>query len=495
MTAIATAPPATAAAPIPTSQVPLLDDADRLLVKRFSYGVTPDLAAEVNNLGAATWFERQLQPENIADGFAANLVNWFPKFERSPAQLWAGRGDGFMDLDYCYDFQNWTLLRRIYSKRQVHEAMTEFWSNHLHVDVPANKTWTWRYDYDRTIRQHALGRFDEMLEAAILHPSMLCYLDQALSSRRSINENLGRELLELHTVGRGAGYTEDQVRNSAYILTGWNVDLWNTWKLSYQPDDHWVGAVRVMDFSATNSSPDGQQLSRSYLRYLAHHPETAKRIARKLAVRFVSDAPSQQLVDDLAGVFSASGTDIKATLRALIRHPEFAGSRGSKVRTPTEDLAATYRALQVEVLAPSGKSSDAAVTLRWLTSAMGQTPFNWTSPDGFPDTGDAWVSTARMLGSFSIHWATAGGWRPDTGVRFQSSQYFFPPLPARFDACVDHAHRLMFARPVPPRVLTAVCQAVGLNPGDSITGGHAVTSSRFGRVLTTLLDSRELLKR
>ncbi len=494
MTVLATAPPATLAAAMPTSQIPLLDDADRLVVKRFSYGVTPDLAAEVNNLGAATWFERQLRPENISDGFAANMQSWFPKLGRSAAQLWAGRGGGFMDMNYCYDFQNWTLLRRIYSQRQVHEVMTEFWSNHLHVDIPANKTWTWRFDYDRTIRQHALGRFDELLEAAILHPSMLCYLDQAQSSRRNINENLGREVLELHTVGRGAGYGEDQVRNSAYILTGWKVDLWDTWKLSYQPADHWVGPVRVLDFSSPNSSPDGQQLSRNYLRYLAHHPETAKRIARKLAVRFVSDEPSEQLVNELAAVFSSSGTDIKATLRALIRHPEFASSRGRKVRTPTEDLIATYRSLQVEILPPN-KASDAAMSLEGLTRSMGQTPFNWTSADGFPDTGDAWTSTSRMLGSFKVHWITANGWTPGSGIRFQSPQYFLPPLPARFDACVDHVHRIMFARPVLPRVLAAVCQAVDLDPGAVITGGHAVTSYKFPRVLTTLLDSRELLKR
>lgn len=494
MTALATAPHPTVAGSMPTSQIPLLDDSDRLLAKRFSYGVTTDLAAEVNNLGASSWFERQLQPESIPDGFAANMQSWFPKLGRSAQQLEA-QHNGFMDLDYCADFQNWALLRRIYSQRQVHEVMTEFWSNHLHVDIPANKTWTWRFDYDRTIRQHALGRFDEMLEAAILHPSMLCYLDQAQSSRRNINENLGREVLELHTVGRGAGYNEDQVRNSAYILTGWKVDMFDTWRLSYQPADHWVGPVRVLDFSSPNSSPDGQQLSRNYLRYLAHHPETAKRIARKLAVRFVSDEPSQQLVDDLAAVFGSSGTDIKATLRALIRHPEFLSSRGRKVRTPTEDLAATYRSLQVEVLPPSGKSSDAAKSLTQLARAMGQLPFEWTSPDGFPDTADAWASTSRMLGSFKVHWGTAGGWTPGTGVRFQSPQYFLPSLPARFDACVDHAHRLMFAREVPPRVLTAVCQAAELDPDAVITGGHAVTSYKFPRVLTTLLDSRELLKR
>ena len=217
----------------------------------------------------------------------------------------------------------------------------------------ADLTWMWRHGYDALIRKHALGRFDQMLQAAIIHPTMLTYLDADVSMvvRSSagvvelINENLGRELLELHTVGRTAGYTESMVKDSAYILTGWTIDRMRTWARSYEPNIHYTGPVSVLEFSSPNDQRDGRQVLRNYLQYLAHHPATAQRIARKLAVRFVSDTPSQRLVDHLATVFQNSGTDIKTTLRALVRDREFKGSAGDKVRTPTDDMAATVRAL------------------------------------------------------------------------------------------------------------------------------------------------------
>ncbi|MEJ7741577.1 MAG: DUF1800 family protein [Nocardioidaceae bacterium] len=130
---------------------------------------------------------------------------------------------------------------------------------------------------------------------------------------------------------------------------------------------------------------------RRYLNYLAHHPATAQRIARKLAVRFVSDDPSSGLVAHLAQVFSRSGTDIKETLRALVRHPEFKASAGKKVRTPSEDLVATLRAYDVDITRPQ-RESDAANAIYYLSKNMGQAPFGWERPDGFPDNGSAWSS-------------------------------------------------------------------------------------------------------
>ena len=117
-------------------------------------------------------------------------------------------------------YQRWLLMRRIRTKRQVQEVMTEFWLNHLNVPANGDATFTWRFDYDRQIRARALGSFRDILYAAVTHPAMGIYLNNAVSTKSHPNENLGRELLELHTVGRGE-YTEDDVKNSARILTGW----------------------------------------------------------------------------------------------------------------------------------------------------------------------------------------------------------------------------------------------------------------------------------
>jgi hypothetical protein len=144
-----------------------------------------------------------------------------------------------------------TLARQIWSSRQLYEVMVDFWSNHLNVTNPFDGGWDTRTEYDNTvIRANALGRFSDMLVASARSPAMMRYLDNFRSDKRSVNENYGRELLELHTVGLGAKYTEDDVRQSAYILTGRTVD--NNGKFYYDPKRHWTGAVKVLDFTHPN---------------------------------------------------------------------------------------------------------------------------------------------------------------------------------------------------------------------------------------------------
>src|SRR6476469_8734572 len=149
------------------------------------------------------------------------------------------------------------MLRHIYSRRTVLETMTDFWSNHLHVPAADDLAWVYRYSYDQLLRQHALGKFDALLEAATLHPAMLLYLDTWRSEKGAPNENHGRELLELHTVGRTAGYSEQMVKDSAKILSGWTVDAYSSWVPRYDPGKHTTGAVQVLGFSAANAAADG----------------------------------------------------------------------------------------------------------------------------------------------------------------------------------------------------------------------------------------------
>jgi uncharacterized protein (DUF1800 family) len=140
--------------------------------------------------------------------------------------------------DAMFEYAQATLARQIWSRRQVYEVMVDFWANHLNLPMPSDAAWDLGTSYHNdVIRRHALGSFTDMLLAAMRHPAMLAYLDNNQSTRTSVNENLGRELLELHTVGVQGGYTETDVRNSAYILTGRTVDG-DTGTFRYDPKRH-----------------------------------------------------------------------------------------------------------------------------------------------------------------------------------------------------------------------------------------------------------------
>ena len=141
------------------------------------------------------------------------------------------------------------IARAFWSRRQLLEILVDVFSNLLAVTCPSSEVWDNRHRYDaEVIRRHALGRYDDLLVTAVTHPSMLTYLSNATSSKVDPNENLGREVLELHTVGTDAGYTERDVRTSALILTGLSVD-WHTGEARYRTGYHHVGPVRVLDFS------------------------------------------------------------------------------------------------------------------------------------------------------------------------------------------------------------------------------------------------------
>lgn len=473
--------------------------ATRHLLNRFSCGVTPGLFAEARAAGGANaWFERQLDPAAIADSVADNFVSWFPDLELSPGVLWDQREDGMlMGTEVTADLQRLTMLRRIYSSRQLLEVMVEFWSNVMHVPVPDEKTWPHRPRFDKVIRKHALGRFDELLAATVLHPAMLCYLDNAVSSSRDPNENLGRELLECHTIGQESGLiTEGGVWNSTMILSGYMVDMWETWAAFYSEDDHYVGPVAVVGFEAANSSPDGRQVAQDYLKYLANHPATARRLARRLCQRFISDAVSSATVQDVADAYLAADTDIKATLRALVKHPEFLASVGQKVRTPTQDLSATYRALGAKILKGTGVSGEAVTLIPSLLFQAGQEPFGWPRPDGFPEADDTWASSARMLASWKIHHITCGQQSPTRGIEYRAAISWIPELPIRFDLLVDHLARVLLAKKSTALMLQACCDAMGWGPTENIDDtSHPLVRYKIPPLLLTLLDTPEFMTR
>lgn len=472
-----------------------LDAEQRHFVSRWSYGYTPALARDVLTAGGtAAWFRQQLQPSTVPDAAADATWGWWPSLARSAADLWKRQVDevegGWEVMAY---YGSWLMLRRITSKRQVLELMTEFWEGHFHVPVNGDSPFVYRVPYGQVIRQHALGTFADLLKATVTHPAMGLFLDNAVSTKSKPNENLGRELLELHTVGRGE-YTESDVKESARILTGYRVDVWRTWDASYRPADHATGPVRVMGFSHANSDPDGRAVTAAYLDYLARHPATARRICRKLATRFVQDEPSTALVEHLAQVYLASDTSIPAVLKALVVRPEFRAARGTKMRDPGADVVATYRSLGATFAKPA--STEAAATqILWIASNLGQRPFEWGRPDGPPLTNSAWSSTSRALASFSFHWSAAGRWWPVKDITYLTPAQWLPQASLTFAQLVDHLCVRMLGVPSTAALLQACCEVTNYTPTTRITADHALVKWEFHRLLSTLLDSPQHLTR
>jgi hypothetical protein len=473
----------------------LLSPSQRHLVTRFGYGIDATLARDVRRAGGASaWFEQQLtRPGSFPDGPADAVRRWWPDLDRRPADLWQRqvqevRG-GWQVME---DYGRWLLVRRIRTRRPVLEKMTEFWEAMLHVPVSGDAHFTWRVDYGDTVRRHALGRFDDLLAATTIHPAMLIFLSAATSTKRAPNENLGRELLELHTLGAG-NYDEDDVKASARILTGHHVDLWETWKASYVKEDHATGTVRVKGFTHKNRKADGREVTRDYLRYLAHHPMTAHHVCQRLATKFVRDDPPRSLVKRLAKVYLRNDTEIAPVLRALVASKEFRSAAGDKLRDPGEDVVATYRALGVEVGRPS-RNDSASNAILWQASRLGLTPHAWPRPDGTPVTDAVWASPSRALGSMDLHYSMAGGWWPSEGIRYRSPRAWVPAKkPIRFEDLVDAVSRDLLHRPASKRLVQTATIATGCKAREKVDRDHALVQWGFPRLLAAVLDSPDHL--
>ena len=346
------------------------------------------------------WFEQQLDHTSVRESATgAAVAGWFPRLQDSAEQIWRNdRNDVQNNWEYARDLGNYSMLRRIYSTRTVFESMVEFWSNHFHIDAQHFPGFTQRPAYDATIRDHALGTFEELLVAASLHPAMLMFLDNWKSVRNAPNENQGRELLELHTVGAAAGYTEQMVKDSAKLLSGHTVRRGHLdGVLRPEPAHHRRGAgARVHAPQRRRRQPA------TWLRTTCATSPTTRppRSGSPASSRSGSSAtsPRRPLVDRVADAFLASGTDIKATLRALVTSDEFWASAGRKVRTPIDDVVATCRVIQVQAEAPVNLElvRPRAVVDRWAArwSTSGRAR---TVP---PTAPTVWASTTRMLNSW-----------------------------------------------------------------------------------------------
>jgi len=376
--AAATATGTALAAPATAATTPVPADTAGHLLRRATFGRTADSAGELQQLGVEAWLDRQLNPAAINDDACEAIVKRLPlvglditgvRKAVAAGTLRSGAWDVMQQLGTA------AVARAVWSRRQLFEVVVDFWSNHLNVTCPGSDVWDSRQDYDRTvIRAHALGRFADMLRASAAHPAMLSYLDNRSSTKAKPNENYGRELMELHTVGMI--YTEADVQNAARLLTGRTVDR-STGLYRYDEARHATGAVTVLGFSHPNATAaGGEAASNAFLDYLANHPKTAERIARKLCVRFVADEPPASLVQKLATVYLDSKTAIAPVLKALFTSAEFAAATGAKVRTPFEDIVATVRALGY---GPDATGTAGIRALYQILDKTGHGPMRWAN--------------------------------------------------------------------------------------------------------------------
>jgi uncharacterized protein (DUF1800 family) len=366
------------------------------LVRRVTFGATPGLIEQVKKVGPQAWLEAQLAPDQLDDPGGGAVVKALPK-----ASLSLDQGARLQKKDLgqvMVDLGAAQLGRAAFSSRQVYEMVVDFWNNHLYVSAKVGKQKFARPDYDMVIRRHAFGRFSDMLRASAEHSAMLTYLNGRDNSRKNPNENYAREIMELHTLGVGGGYTEEDVKQAALLLTGWKVDVAKKAAPSYLPKRHHVGPITVLGFKIANSSAaDGVAAMRQFYTFLATHPSTAKHIATELAIRFVSDDPPSSLTDRLAKTYLSSGTEILPVLRELFSAPEFAEAEEKKLRRPAEYAVAVLRLISTD---PVGEGL--ADGLRDLRSQL-QTniPFLWLTPDGYPDQAVAWQAAGVGLEQFN----------------------------------------------------------------------------------------------
>ncbi|MFB9363248.1 DUF1800 domain-containing protein, partial [Actinoplanes nipponensis] len=327
--------------------------------------------------------------------------------------------------------------------------------------------------------------FADLLKASARHPAMLTYLDNRFSTKYAPNENYGRELLELHTVG--LGYTESDVRNAARLFTGMTVS-WDTGRYRYEAGRHATGAVRVLGFRHANKyASGGQTAAMALLDHLALHPATARRIATKLCVRFVADNPPAALVNRLAKVYLDHRTAIAPVLRALFGSAEFAAAAGAKTRTPYEDIVATVRTLGY---APEKSGTRSLKALYWITESAGQAPMAWAPPNGYPDVAGAWASPSGQVVRWNAHLNIAAGWWPDTLRRPESLvPAFVGPTPATYGALIDATAGRLVGRTLAPAHTEAIAAFYGKTRASALKPGDAAVGWMFPHLIALILNS------
>jgi uncharacterized protein (DUF1800 family) len=430
-------------------------------VGRLTFGPRPGEVDRVNAAGTDRWIERQLSPDGIADvaleGVLQGLPVWsmplkvltdsFPpqdvylrklrivrglapaaQFQLTPDDSAAFKAMNDRGNRYFNQFQAAKVVRAQMSERQLVETLTDFWENHFSVYVGKMPTRFTLLEYDRDIiRPRVLGRFRDLLGAVAHSSAMLYYLDNFQSAadsnhmtlpeyrqaeksgrrpanhrRNGLNENYGRELLELHTLGVDGGYTQKDVIAVARALTGWTLDdprAGGGFIFREGMHDAEPKVVLGHTLSGGRGVEDGEDV----LDIVARHPSTARYIAFKLARRFVSDTPGKALVERAAETFRRTDGDLREVLRTILTSPEFFSRAAyrAKVKSPFELVLSARRIMNA--------SPDTSASTAFQIQRLGQQLFGHLAPNGWPETGDQWINAGSLLDRINFGVLVGGG--------------------------------------------------------------------------------------
>lgn len=413
-----------------SSPLPVLHREDMLWLERASFGLDTVSVAEYRRLGRAQYLEHELQPQQatlpapIAAEIAALEINHVDPM-RSLADVNAqykainAMPDG-PDKEaarktlnehgnkLAYEAVRRDLLRAVYSPAQLQEEMVWFWLNHFSVfQGKANLRWLVGDYEERAIRPHVFGHFRDLVMATLEHPAMLQYLDNNQNAVGHINENYARELMELHTLGVGSGYTQQDVQNMARVLTGVGVnagdpphlksDMQKLYRrngaFEFNPARHDFGAKTVLGHTI-----DGKGFGEveEAVKLIVEQPACANFISRQLAMYFVADNPPPALVERMSQTFMHSDGDIAAVLRTLFLSREFNAALGGKFKDPMRFVVSAVR------FAYDGRPiSNTRPMVNWL-NGLGEGTYGHQTPDGYSLTEINWASSGQMSRRFDI---------------------------------------------------------------------------------------------
>ncbi|MBP6178689.1 MAG: DUF1800 domain-containing protein [Anaerolineales bacterium] len=457
-----TAPPPLVALPI-------------IALSRMSFGIRPGDMDAFLALGGTdderlqAYVNQQLNPDSIDDSDFETRYNaaGFETLHKTHEQLYAdhiasnpydSNDDTYWEWysKPAYELVDATILRAVFSKKQLVEVLADFWHNHFNIFFWQDDGVPLLVSYNRDVlRANLLGNFRQMLEAVAKHPSMLYYLNQNNSSDAGPNENFARELFELHTLGaenylgvrdpnsveKGSdgiaiGYVDNDVYEAARCLTGWRIDddlgewedgIEKTGNFIYYKPWHDRFNKLVLGRYIEADQPDMKD-GMDVLDLLANHPGTARHIARKLCRRFIADVPPDSVVQAAAATFMefrSAPDQLKRVMETILLSNEFKQSWGNKIKRPQEAAYSMMRALNSDFTrVPSGIS--------WLIGMMGQPIFERRSPDGYPDVKEAWANSMSILYRWNMAVGIADNWMDDDqGRTMQTDVYGQTPVEIR----------------------------------------------------------------
>ena len=424
-------------APRAVAALPVLRREDVLWLERVNFGLDSISVTDYQRMGRARYLETQLQQREVslpvpiateisamevthadpqrwlADLNAQNkLINAMPD---GPDKEAARKNLNDRGNRLGYEAVRRDLLRAVYSPAQLQEQMVWFWLNHFSVfQYKANLRWLIGDYEEQAIRPHVFGHFRDLILATLEHPAMLQYLDNNQNAAGHINENYARELMELHTLGVGSGYTQQDVQNLARILTGVGVNAGDAPKLNaemqrlylrkgafeFNPARHDFGAKTLFGHATEGHGFDEVE---RVVALIVKQPACARFVSRQLATYFIADNPPPALVERMAQTFMHTDGDIAAVLRTMFLAREFNAGLGTKFKDPMRYVVSAVR------FAYDGKPIyNTHPMLNWL-NGLGEGPYNHQTPDGYPMTELNWASSGQMSRRFEIARAIGSG--------------------------------------------------------------------------------------